>query len=162
MVVQAASGRQGFGGTTMAQFVGEFSVPVDDKGRIFVPAELRRKLPPEAGDTLVVVRGYDRCLNAYPQDVWARTTEKMLTLPQTERRVRLFIRGLMSQAAEAKLDRQGRANIPRKLLERVGITDEMVVVGALDKLELWNPEEWRRSLEKADSELEEVAESLAL
>lgn len=146
----------------MAQFLGEFPVPVDDKGRIFVPAELRRKLPPEASDVLIIVRGYDHCLNAYPQDVWAQTAERILSLPQTERRVRLFIRGLMSQAAEAKLDRQGRANIPRKLLERVGITDAMIVVGAGNKLELWNPEEWRGSLEKADSELEEVAESLAL
>ena len=47
----------------MAQFLGEHEVPVDDKGRIFVPAEFRKKLPTEANETLVVVRGFDHCPN---------------------------------------------------------------------------------------------------
>ena len=85
----------------------------------------------------MVVRGFDRCLTAYPQHVWEETAGKILRLPQTERNVRVFIRGMLSQAAEVKLDRQGRASIPRKLLERVGITDSMVIIGALDKLEFW-------------------------
>ena len=146
----------------ITQFLGEYDVPVDEKGRIFVPAEIRRKLPPEAGETFVVVRGFDGCLTAYPQQVWDETAAKMLRLSQTERQVRVFIRGVLSQAAEVKLDRQGRASIPRKLLERVGIRDSMVVVGALDKLEFWNPENWAQFLQEADPALEEVAETLDL
>ena len=146
----------------MAQFLGEYDVPVDEKGRIFVPAEFRKKLPPEANDSFVVVRGFDRCLTAYPQHVWDETAGRLLRLRQTERKVRIFIRGMLSQAAEVKLDRQGRANIPRKLLERVGISSQMVVIGALDKLEFWNPEDWNQFMGEADSTLEEVAESLEL
>lgn len=146
----------------MAQFLGEYDVPVDEKGRVFVPAEFRKKLPPEANDTFVVVRGFDRCLTAYPQHVWDETAGRMLRLRQTERKVRVLIRGMLSQAAEVKLDRQGRANIPRKLLERVGISDQMVIIGALDKLEFWNPEDWNQFMEEADISLEEVAESLEL
>ena len=48
----------------MSQFLGEFEVPVDNKGRVFIPAELRRELLPEDGDTVVVVRGLDGCLTA--------------------------------------------------------------------------------------------------
>ena len=144
------------------QFLGEHDVPVDDKGRVFVPAEFRRKLPPEAGETFVVVRGYDRCLTAFPHHIWEETAQKMLELPQTERKNRVFLRGVLSQAAEVKLDRQGRASIPRKLLERVGITDSMVVIGALNKLEFWNPEEWAQFMQEADPALEEVAESVNL
>ncbi|MEW6749509.1 MAG: division/cell wall cluster transcriptional repressor MraZ [Candidatus Latescibacterota bacterium] len=146
----------------MAQFLGEYEVPVDDKGRIFVPAEFRRKFPPEADDTLVVVRGFDRCLNAYPQNVWEETSRKMLRLPQTERKARMLVRGILSQAAEARLDRQGRANIPRRLLERVGIRDRIVVVGALERMELWEPEEWKRHMEEVDTSLVEVAENYNL
>ena len=39
-----------------------------------------------------------------------------------------------------KLDRQGRTGIPRKLLSKAGITNQMVIIGALDKLEFWSPE----------------------
>lgn len=146
----------------MAQFLGEHEVPVDDKGRIFVPAEFRKKLPPEANETLVVVRGFDRCLTAYPQHVWEETAQKLLRLPQTERKVRGFIRAMLSQAAEVKMDRQGRASIPRKLLAKADIGDQMVVIGALDKLEFWNPQDWHQFLEEADPAMEEVAESLEL
>lgn len=146
----------------MAQFLGEYQVPVDDKGRIFVPAELRRKLPPEASDTLVVVRGFDRCLTAYPLNVWEETASRMLRLPQTDRNVRMLIRGMLSQAAEARLDKQGRAAIPRKLLERAGIGDQVVVIGALDKLELWNPGDWDRFMSEADVSLEDVAQEFEL
>ena len=48
----------------MSQFLGEYEVPVDDKGRVFIPAELRRKLVPEAGDTFIIVRGLVGCLTA--------------------------------------------------------------------------------------------------
>jgi len=146
----------------MAQFLGEYEVPVDEKGRIFVPAEIRRKFPPEADDTLVVVRGFDRCLYGYPQNVWEETSRKMQRLPQTERKARMLVRGILSQAAEARLDRQGRANIPRRLLERVGIKDQMVVIGALDRIEFWDPEEWKRFMAEADTSLEEVAENYSL
>jgi MraZ protein len=143
-------------------FLGEYDVPIDDKGRIFVPADIRKKLPPEAVDTFVVVRGFDRCLTAYPQHIWEEKAREILNLRQTERKVRVFIRGMLSQAAEVKLDRQGRASIPRKLLQRVGIEDHMVVIGALDKLEFWNPEDWAQFMEEADPALEEVAETLLL
>ena len=146
----------------MAQFLGEHEVPVDDKGRIFVPAEFRKQLPPEANETFVVVRGFDHCLTAYPQHVWEETALKLLGLPQTERKVRGFIRAMLSQAAEVKMDRQGRASVPRKLLAKADIGDQMVVIGALDKLEFWNPKDWYQFLDEADPVMEEVAESLEL
>ena len=146
----------------MAQFLGEHEVPVDDKGRIFVPAEFRKKFPPEANETFVVVRGFDHCLTAYPQHVWEETALKLLRLPRTERKVRGFIRAMLSQAAEVKMDRQGRASVPRKLLAKADIGDQMVVIGALDKLEFWNPQDWYQFLDEADPVMEEVAESLEL
>ena len=150
------------GALAVQQFLGEYNVPIDDKGRIFVPADIRKKLPTEAEDTFVVVRGFDRCLTAYPQHIWEIKAKEMLSLRQSERKVRIFIRGMLSQAAEVKLDRQGRASVPRKLLERVGIENSMVIIGALDKLEFWNPGDWKQFMLEADPALEEVAETLGL
>jgi MraZ protein len=69
---------------------------------------------------------------------------------------------MLSQAAEVKMDRQGRASVPRKLLAKADIGDQMVVIGALDKLEFWNPKDWDQFLDEADPVMEEVAESLEL
>ena len=57
---------------------------------------------------------------------------------------------------------QGRAPIPRKLLERAGITERMIVIGALDRLEFWQPDAWKQYLTQAEATLEEVAETLDL
>ncbi|MEE2657385.1 MAG: division/cell wall cluster transcriptional repressor MraZ [Candidatus Latescibacterota bacterium] len=146
----------------MAQFLGEYEVTVDEKGRIFLPADLRRNLDSEADDTLVVVRGLDGCLTAHPRNIWATIAGKMLRLPQTDQKVRLYYRTTLSQAAEIKLDRQGRTSIPKKLLDRVGICERMTVIGALDKLEFWDPEKWRQYLQQAESGLEDAAEDLNL
>ena len=125
----------------MALFLGRHEVPVDDKGRIFVPAEFRKKLPPEADDTLVVVRGSEGCLAVYSRPAWEKKAEEMLSrLPRSKPEGRAVIRSMVSHAAEVKLDRQGRAGIPRKLLALAGITDHMVIIGVLDKLEFWSPE----------------------
>ena len=61
----------------MTRFLGEFDVPVDQKGRIFIPAELRRKIVPEDGETLVVTRGLDGCLSVHPQHAWGEIADKM-------------------------------------------------------------------------------------
>ena len=145
-----------------AQFLGEYEVPVDDKGRIFLPADLRRNLEPEADDTLVILRGLDGCLTAHPRNAWTQIAERMKQLPHTEKKVRLYYRNVLSQAAEEKLDRQGRMSVPRKLLELVGITDRLVVIGQLDRLEFWQPEAWLQYQAQSEPALEEVAETLDL
>ena len=145
-----------------AQFLGEYEVPVDEKGRIFLPAELRRNLEPEADDTFVVIRGLDGCLTGHPRNLWARIAEKMLRLPWKEQGVRRYTRALLSQATEVRLDRQGRASLPRKLLDRAGIGKRLVVIGALEHLEFWEPEAWQGYLSQAEPTLEEVAETLDL
>ena len=145
-----------------AQFLGEYEVPVDDKGRIFLPAELRRNLEPEADDTFVVTIGLDGCLSGHPRNLWDPIRERMLGLPWQDQGVRRYRREKVRLAREVRLDRQGRASIPRKLLDRVGITDRVVVIGALDQLEFWEPEAWQAYLSEPGPTLEEVAATLDL
>ncbi len=147
----------------MAQFfLGEYDVPVDDKSRIFLPAELRRKLLPEDGDTLVVTRGLDGCLNAHPHQAWSEIATKIADLPHTDQNARQYYRVVFSQAAEVRLDRQGRATLPKKLLDRAGISERMVIAGAGRKLEFWEPEAWNSYLAPAQAGLTQSAEGLRL
>ena len=147
----------------MAQFfLGEYDVPVDEKGRVFLPADLRRKLLPEDGDTLVVTTGLDGCLNAHPHQAWSEIATRIADLPQTDQNARQYYRVVFSQAAEVRLDRQGRATLPKKLLDRAGISDRMVIAGAGRKLEFWEPESWNSYLTPAQAELTHSAEGLPL
>ena len=72
----------------MSRFLGEYEVPVDEKGRVFIPAEIRRKLQPEDGDTLVVVRGLDGC----PVSVICRSGIDLLTQVILSAEVQILIK----------------------------------------------------------------------
>ena len=61
----------------MSSFIGEFECSVDAKGRVLFPAALKRQVSPEAGDKFVLNRGFEKCLNLYPYNVWKEITAEM-------------------------------------------------------------------------------------
>jgi len=76
-------------------FKGQETYSVDDKGRVSVPAKVRRQLSPEADDTFVLTRGVDRCIVAYPLDVWKRYEQRLTELNPFNAEDRLFLRSLL-------------------------------------------------------------------
>lgn len=143
----------------MAGFKGKYDHTVDDKGRVSLPAKIRKALSPEANDSFVITRGYENSLVLYPLDAWNRYEEQMRTGLNTHREEdRLFIRMIMMWAQEVSLDRQARLMIPKELTEIAGITTQVVIIGALEKIELWSPEYFRAYNERyADTTYEAVA-----
>ena len=130
-------------------FTGEYRHTVDDKGRIAVPAKFRAQL--EAG--AVVSRWIESCLAIYTQTGWEALSAKVEALPVTDPNGRLFSRFLYGGAAEVEVDRQGRILVPAFLRDAVGVTDDAVVVGLRDHIELWEPATWdgyRRALDDPD------------
>ena len=111
---------------------------IDAKGRVIVPVKFREKL----GEQFVVALGVDRCLNLYPMDEWEKLLEKLdQNLPGTEdgRRLLTF---LSANSEFVEMDKQGRVILPQELREEVGITKDVVSVGALDKIKLFPKDEW--------------------
>ena len=143
----------------MAGFKGKYEHSVDDKGRVSLPAKIRKALNPEANDSFVITRGYENSLVLYPLDAWNRYEEQMKADLNTHREEdRLFIRMIMMWAHEVVLDRQSRIMLPQELTEIAAITNEVVIVGALEKIELWSPENFRAyNARYADTTYEAVA-----
>jgi len=123
----------------MSRFLGSEICMLDAKGRINVPARMRKNLAPEANDTFVIVRSFDPCVNLYPADEWELFDAKLSALGDGDPDVREFVRGIYANAHEATLDGQGRLNIPDHLLEWAGVKKESMLVGNKGRLELWHP-----------------------
>jgi len=136
-------------------FTGEYRHTVDDKGRLAIPTRLRAQLA-EGGQ---VSAWMDGCVALHPSDVWARMTAQVDALPFTNKHARQLRRLLYGSAYEVKLDRQGRFVLPPKLRVSAGIEDEVVLVGAGDRIELWSLERWGEFSEQMDQP-EALAESL--
>lgn len=142
----------------MAGFKGKYEHAVDDKGRVSLPSKLRRNLSPDANDSFVITRGYEDSLDLYPLDEWNRLEEKLRGLNMHLEAERLFIRTFLMHAQEVSLDRQSRIMIPQELMEFAAVKDKVIIVGALDKIEIWSPDNFRSYHERnADQSYESVA-----
>ena len=132
----------------MSSFKGSYSYSVDNKGRVSLPAKLRKYVSPEANDTFVITRGFEQCLFVYPLDEWNKLEQQLRNLSSYEPEHRRFMRALLELASESQLDGQARISIPQELREYATIKNEVRIIGTLDKIEIWDPkiyEEYRSS-----------------
>jgi MraZ protein len=132
---------------------GEFQYALDDKGRVVIPPKFRRVL----GDQVVVTRGFDPCISVYPPAEWARLEEGLRKLPIKQRDV---LRYVLAGAVDVDLDRQGRVTLPPHLRQHAGIERDVVVVGLIDRLEIWSRPTWQSYLEKAQKSAPQMAEQI--
>lgn len=144
----------------MSSFKGSYDYSVDNKGRINLPAKLRKYVLPEANDTFVITRGYERCLFVYPQDEWARLELTIRRLSSTNPKNRFVMRMLFEKATESQLDGQGRIAIPKDLLDFAGIENEVVIIGVLERIEIWNPKLYQEYKNSQPDSYENVAQSV--
>ncbi len=144
----------------MSSFKGSYEYSVDNKGRVNIPARLRKYVSTEANDTFVITRGYEQCLFVYPLDEWNKLEQSIRNLSPTNPKHRYFMRTLLEQATESQLDGQARISIPRDLLRLAGIENDVLILGVLERLELWSPEIYREYQKSQEESYESVAQTV--
>jgi transcriptional regulator MraZ len=119
-------------------FLGTHTPRLDDKGRLFLPAKFRDDL--QGG--LVITKGQDRCLFVWSRSDFEALTERVRQAPFTNKASRDFLRVLFSGASDEIPDKQGRITIPPVLREYARLRRDCVVIGAMDRVEVWDSEAW--------------------
>ena len=119
--------------------MGEYHYNLDLKGRIVIPSKLREVL----GDKVILTRGLDNSLFLYSLSTWSVLVSKLNSLSFTEKDNRNFIRFLLSGALTLEFDKQGRIIIPSYLQEFANLKKEVVIIGALNRVEIWSNEAWK-------------------
>ena len=138
--------------------VGEYEHSVDLKGRLIMPAKLREGL----GDKFIVTKGLDGCLFVYSLEEWQNFENKLSTLPLTNKDSRMFIRTFFAGAIQCEVDKQGRILITNNLREYAGLTKDVVIIGALTRVEIWDKEKWKNISKDENSSPDEIAEKMSI
>lgn len=129
----------------MAAFIGEYVVKADDKGRLVLPSAFKSALPQD-GDMRFVIKKdiFEDCLEMYTFEEWERQSSEVKSrLNFFNREQSAFWREYMRDRAIVEPDsRVGRLSIPKKLLESIGITKEVVFSGNDYKIEIWAKEKY--------------------
>ncbi len=144
----------------MSSFKGSYAYSVDNKGRINIPARLKKYVSPDANDTFVVTRGYEKCLFVYPLDEWNKLEQSIRELSTTNPKHRFFMRTLLEKATESQLDGQSRITIPRELLQFAAIENEVLILGVLERIEVWNPTVYQDYQKTQAESYENVAQTV--
>jgi MraZ protein len=119
-------------------FLGTYTLKLDDKGRFFLPAKFREQL----ATGLVITRQQDRCLAIWPTEAFLAEVSNAATGPSTVRGVRDYQRMVASGASDELPDSQGRVVVPVPLRTYAGLSKEIVVIGAFNRLEVWDAAGW--------------------
>lgn len=135
-------------------FMGEYDHTIDVKGRVIIPSKFREDLSGE----FVITAGLDGCLFVYPMDEWERFIDELKRLPGSKE-VRQLQRYFMAGAAACDMDKQGRVLIPNKLREHGEIEKDVVLVGVINKIEIWSKERWNSNNNYED--VDQIAEKMA-
>jgi MraZ protein len=137
-------------------FKGTYRHKIDPKGRLPVPAAFRKALGP-VESARVVVTVLDQCLAAYPAAEWEKLEGQLRGLPAFSKQVKALTRLLASRAVDCELDVQGRILLPAPLRQAAGLAREAVVVGVLNRFEVWNPEAWAGFVQESERLLDDVS-----
>ncbi len=129
-------------------FLGTHTPRLDDKGRLALPARFRSEL--EGG--LVIAKGQERCLFVYPAVQFSAMTEAMRGNAALDRRVRNHYRVFFASASHEVPDGQGRITIPPLLRQWAGLEKDCVVIGANDRVEIWDAVAWQEFLDGAEQD----------
>lgn len=123
----------------MSSFKGRHTYAVDEKGRIAIPLKLRKNIAPASKKKFVVTRGLERCLYLYPQDEWSKLEGFARSLSFMDAGQRDFVRTLFQWADDVEPDGQFRIALSSELKQYAGIENEVVILGVLDRIEIWSP-----------------------
>ncbi len=126
----------------MNTFIGKIEARLDSKGRTFVPAQYRKILVEMGSSHIIMRRDTDNaCIIFYPEHVWqAKVRELRNALDEWNPEDQMLLMQFMSEAEILDMDAQGRVLLQKKHLEMIGAEQDIVFVGMLDRIAVWNPE----------------------
>ena len=137
-------------------FIGEYSLSLDEKGRLSVPIKFRNLLSHGA----VVTRGLDNSLFLYTGSEWKKLADKLAALPISRANTRAFSRLMLAGAMDVEMDKQGRIIVPDYLRAFAGLKKKVVVAGLYNRLEIWDEIKWEKYKKDTEKTSGNIAETL--
>ena len=136
--------------------IGEYQSKIGDKKRIALPKKMRD----EIGNQLILTRGYENCLVLVNKMMWETVAKEVINGSFINKSIRETSRFLVGSAVEVEPDIQGRFVIPQALFEHGKFNEEVVFIGLVNWIEIWDKQEWDKKLKQLQAKSSEIADEL--
>jgi MraZ protein len=137
-------------------FIGEYTLSIDEKGRLSIPSKFRDELQGKA----IVTRGLDNSLFLYPTAEWTKVAEKLAALPISKANTRAFARLMLAGAMDCEIDKAGRITIPDYLRDFAKVHKKAVIAGMYNRMEIWSENLWKKYKTNTEKDSTKIAEQL--
>ena len=136
--------------------IGEYKSKLGEKKRVSLPKKFRDEL----GQNLILTRGYENALIIVNEELWKKVATEVMDGSFINKDIRDTSRYLVGGAKEINLDEQGRFVIPESLLEHASIQKDVVFIGLINWVEIWDKDMWQERLEYLKEHGEEIAQEI--
>jgi MraZ protein len=145
---------------TRTVFVGTFRHSVDEKKRVAIPAKWRAAA--RGSQEFFVLPDPKNCLQVLPVTAMEKMLQKADDISIGDYERRDVVRVLASRGHATPCDKQGRIALTDELLQHAGIEKDAVLVGVLNRFEIWSPERWEQLDRTAMANFAEAARQVGL
>lgn len=145
----------------MNSFIGTYECKADAKGRLMIPAVLKKQLSAALKDGFVLKRAvFQPCLELYPMAEWNLLMAKVNKLNRFKKKNNDFIRRFTAGVKVVEVDNAGRLLIPKDLIGFSGISKSVVLASAVNIIEIWDKEKYEQAIDDAASDFADLAEEV--
>ena len=130
---------------------------MDEKGRVSLPSAFRREA---SGDRFVLLQWRAPALTLFPVSSWATTQERLLAFRRNQPEAWGDVLAITSSAVEVSPDKQGRILIPAWLQEAAGLEEKVLLLGNIDRVEIWHPAEFERVARTGSAEFQKFSNQI--
>ena len=137
--------------------IGEYRSKIAEKKRVSLPKKFRDEL----GEEIILTRGYEDSLIIVNKDMWSRVAQEVIDGSFINKNIRDTSRFLVGGATEITIDKQGRFLIPDSLFEHAGLTKDVVFIGLVNWIEIWDREKWDQRLKYLKDNGDQIAQEIS-
>ncbi len=137
--------------------IGEYKSKVGEKKRVSLPTKFRE----EIGEELILTRGYEESLILVNRKMWEKVAQGVINGSFTDKNIRDTSRFLVGSAKEVEMDSQGRFVIPETLFTHAGFGPEIVFIGLVNWIEIWDAQKWQKRVEYLQKHGEDIAQEIS-
>ena len=145
----------------MNSFIGTYECKADAKGRLMIPAVLKKQLASALQDGFVLKRAvFQPCLELYSMEEWNKMMQKVNKLNRFKKKNNDFIRRFTAGVKIVDVDSAGRLLIPKDLISFSGISKQVVLASAVNIIEIWDKDKYEQAIDDAASDFADLAEEV--
>lgn len=146
---------------TLNSLIGTYECKADAKGRLMLPAALKKQLAPVLQNGFVLKRAvFQPCLELYPMAEWETLMQKVNKLNRFKKKNNDFIRRFTAGVKMVEVDASGRLLIPKDLTVFASISKNIVVSSAINIVEIWDKDKYEQAIDDAAVDFADLAEEV--